>query len=162
MYFGILWGIKCTRAHSPIHIQRTNGSSTSKNKSQLSLFYVARLPQWRLHYNLKFDQIRISHRCLTSLMKMLKVESCIALGVWHAGKQNCKENTAKQKTFDFRRCVCVCFVAFCCFLVFRHTIVDSQERCKSAQFCFFIISKSYPSLCLCDDCVCVSAHKQTQ
>lgn len=56
-----------TRAHSPIHIQlwvnQTNQAATAATAKNHNFHFlcVARLPQWRLHYNLKFDQIRISH-----------------------------------------------------------------------------------------------------
>lgn len=56
-----------TRAHSPIHIQlwvnQTNQAATAATTKNHNFHFlcVARLPQWRLHYNLKFDQIRISH-----------------------------------------------------------------------------------------------------
>lgn len=60
-----LWGIKCTRARIHPYTLNCEWTNQPTNQQQRKIttftFCVARLPQWRLHYNLKFDQIRISH-----------------------------------------------------------------------------------------------------
>lgn len=119
-----------------------------------------------IHYNLKFDQIRISHRCLTSLMKMSKVDSCIALayGVWHANKiilhiyNTCKNGMKTTKKRLAFVCALLCFsllfLFMCVFLVsFVTQSSHSQEHFKIVQF-FFIsfrnpISIGGVSVCAC-------------
>lgn len=73
--FGILWGIKCTRAHIHPYTSNQSTDQPKAKKSQLSLFVLHGCHNEGYTIILKFDQIRISHRSLTSLMKMLKVDS---------------------------------------------------------------------------------------
>lgn len=147
--FGMFMGDKMhTRAHSPIHTHSTVSEPTKQQQQQQRkittfTFCVARLPQWRLHYNLKFDQIRISHSDLLrhkwKCWKLIVDRVALQLAFILTQMWNCK------KKISFHR-----WVFFSSSLSFVTTNAHAPKNIANpSQFFSVVVSKFYIYVCVC-------------